>query len=169
MFVEYEEYITGEKFQAAFGWCYCKTDDVVATMGEASYILTHNSDWPVTEEMVSKFPDIMTWIGQNICCERWPLTNQVEVHPIPIGLENDYNGGAKQRKRYLYELSRQNLPEATSLCYHNCGTSHPDRRLAAERFRFESWCTKASGAPFADYCSHLIGHHFIICPRGNGL
>ena len=172
--IQYDEYIWGDKFKEYFtgksGFNYSNNPDVEFVKrtipNDATIIITHNGDTPVNCDLVGNFSNCKYWFGQNIMCV------DDRVFPLPIGLENDYITGQPQRKLILQEKSRtENVP--SRLVYLNCNvnTWKPDRQPAYDYFSRQSWATvrPPNHSNYHAFCDDIKDHHFVICPRGNGL
>lgn len=168
--ISYEEYIWGDKFKNTFEKnvkvSYSNIDFVKKCNQMSEIIITHNGDNSVNDENISHFLNLKYWFGQNV------MTSDDRVIALPIGLENDYINGQPQRKKILYEKTKQNK-KAKNLVYLNCSiTTHKlDRQGAYDYFSTKKWCTtKQHGTlNYNSYVDDILDHHFSICPRGNGL
>ncbi len=168
--ISYDEYIWGDKFKQHFSSnpkCVYSNIDFVKTCNKnARVVVTHNGDNPVNDDNLSHFTNLHIWFGQNV------MTTDNRVTSLPIGLENDYIAGQPQRKKILFEKSKENK-QANKLVYLNCsiGTYRPDRQTAYDYFSNKTWCTvKPHGSlDYHGYTNDILDHNFSICPRGNGL
>lgn len=169
--IEYKDYIWGDKFKNYFinfnNLIYSNINDVLNHINSKDKILiTHNGDNGATKEILNKFTNIKIWFAQNV------LTNNKNIIPIPIGLENDYIKGQPERKHILYNKSKNNkIPK--KMVYLNCSIStyRKDRESAYNYFLNKNWCTlkKHGCVNYSTYCDDILDHHFVISPRGNGL
>ena len=166
--INFDEYIWGDKFKAEFkSDLYCNIDFVCDRLPKTNkVVITHNGDNPVSCDKVNYFSHLTSWFGQNVMCD------DNRVHPLPIGLENDYIGGSPERKKRLHAISNINrIP--TKLVYLNCsiGTHRLDRQGAYDWFGDKKWTTAVSHGTrnYGTYCTDIQDHEFCICPRGNGL
>jgi hypothetical protein len=177
----YEDLICGNKFKAAYRGMrpyYADSYQVEARVPTtAECIVTHNGDRAITPDLVARYPRLKCWFGQNIEC------NDPRVHPLPIGLENDYNPGQPAKNQRLFELAAAGIAP-TKLAYLNCSiwTFPPDRQPAYAYFGQQPWCTarqhdaEARGIQgssgfegYEAFCRELLEHQFVIAPRGHGL
>lgn len=169
--IKYNDYIWGDKFKNYFinfdNLIFSNIDDVLnyATT-KKEILITHNGDNGATEEILNKLKNIKIWFAQNV------LTNNKKIIPIPIGLENDYINGQPERKKILYDKSKNNKTPK-KLIYLNCntGTHKGDRESAYNCFLNKNWCTskKHGSINYSIYCDDILDHYFVVSPRGNGL
>lgn len=133
-----------------------------------NYILvSHNSDHPAPGNYYEYLNDdkIIAWFAQNVEGPTHP-----KLHPIPIGLENRYNGHGdlsvidKMRDKYA-KLGRWILLYMNI----NVGTSPTERGQVYNYFKDKPYCTVSSPKPYVDYLQDLASSRFVLSPRGNGL
>lgn len=168
--IDYDEYICGDKFKNVFeknlNIVYSKIDFVKKCNPRCKFIITHNGDKPVTDEIINYFPNLKNIFGQNI------MTKSNKAIPIPIGLENDYVKGQPERKKVLFKKSNSNV-QPNRLIYLNCNikTYKNDRQTAYNYFSNVKWCTvdQYNNVKYLDYINNILDHHFCVSPRGNGL
>lgn len=127
-------------------------------------LITHEGDIGVDKKLFDLKPNcISKWYAQNV------EYDHPDLIPIPIGLANDYcpitlkihdlteNVEKKQNKKLLY------INHRSSTCYNS-------RQWIYEYFKTNDWCTvDHPNLTLKEYKSQLDSHHFIICPRGNGI
>jgi hypothetical protein len=148
---------------------FCKTDYIVSLRDVVNQfvprdvpftILTHDSDYAVTNEMTQLFADRpVKWYGMNCSTET--------ASPIPIGVANSYSKGN------LNDFERTVSP--TRLLYvNNRVHNYPDlRQWLYNHFSSKSWATIRVPYEHAGidprYKEELLDHKFVLCPRGNGV
>jgi len=124
-------------------------------------IVTHDSDYCITEEMVNFIQDRpIKWWGIN--CETQ------KANSIPLGIANSYCGITMKSKDFIKSQS------PTKLLYlnHRIETHPVSRAWLYDHFSGKDWCTIRNPYPkgeIAAYRDELLDHKFIICPRGNGI
>lgn len=131
-------------------------------------LITHNSDWNVTEDLYSKKPsNIVHWFAQNVLVDKHDLT------PIPIGFERQ--GLAKDRD-VAGTMNAQLLagrPEKQKWCYLNIspGTNDAERLhvLRSLRWKLHFVTTRTKRVPYTTYVSEMASHRFVVSPPGNGV
>jgi hypothetical protein len=143
-------------------------------------LVTHNGDLPVNDALLNyakTIPNLKKWFGQNIECRQDPL-----VQSIPIGLENDKNFPELEKRRRLKEVIDKEIDHPTSpskLLYLNYSfsTNRSEREGAWQtvtRNVSSSVCTdrcidSAPQAQYGTWLTDVINHHYVLCPRGNGI
>jgi hypothetical protein len=181
-----EEHITGSKFELEMSDTpsvfYQTTDNVrIFLETTARYIkkpfilVTHNSDLPVTDELVwmaKRIPNIKKWFGQNISCSPNDL-----ILSLPIGLENDKWFPELQKRKALYakaQLSSSIRP--TKLLYLNFSfwTNTSERTVAHQILARHDWstdhCREAiEQVGYNNFLDSICSHQYVLCPRGNGI
>ena len=124
-------------------------------------IITHDSDYPVTDELVRAFSDrSVCWWGMN--CE------SEYANPIPIGIANSYCPITLKNDNF----KKNSKPTRLLYLNHRSSTNPDAREWLYSHFKNESWCTVRY--PFSDgaiheYREEMTDHKFILCPRGNGI
>ena len=180
-FIPYEEHICGYRFEKELGGVvYRHTHDVRLFLHKDApelavdiILVTHNSDNPVTDDMVSmlqNLPKISMWFGQNIDCKPHP-----KVFSLPIGLENDHWFPEVAKRKRLVEFSKKNI-SPSKLLYMNFsfGTNIQARHNAYREFVGKNWvtdkCVRAvDQSVYVDWLTDVLQHEYVLCPRGNGI
>lgn len=123
-------------------------------------LITHDSDYPVTDDLTRLFSDRpISWYGMNCC------TNQ--ARGIPIGIANTYCPITMKAR----DFERGN-PSRLLYLNHRVETSPQERGWLYDHFSNKSWCTAKqpySKGEIQKYKDELLDHKFIFCPRGNGV
>ena len=177
-----EEYIFGEKFESEFNlppnFYYCKIDyvwqflNICKNFDYEFTLITHNGDLPVTQQMadfIGNITNLRYWFAQNVECEN------ERIHSIPIGLENTKNFTKYSKKDLLYSYSSKNITPDKLLYANFSFYTNPSERIYChqniKKFKFlTDKCGDNVG--FEDYqiwLSEVLQHHYVICPRGNGI
>lgn len=189
----FSEYIHGDRFAGLADWVFnddasmhdcrfgghdgvvfCCTHyvekifDVMRAQPHRFVLITHNSDWNITEELYGKRPaNLVHWFAQNVLIDKPDLT------PIPIGLERQ--GLAKDRD-VASSMQAQMLagrPEKQSWCYLNISPSTNDAErlhvLRRLRWRIHFVTLRTRRVPYETYVKEMASHRFIVSPPGNGV
>ncbi len=181
--ISFDDFITGNKFidiceetKATF----CKTDFIKRYSNTYRDIfVTHNSDYPITDEMLNIGPKHKYWFAQNKECKK------DSVLPIPIGLENmrtrdshasnfgEYASvvpSALQKAQIIERIGSFHTQKA-GLVYmnFNINTYPQERKKVWDMFSDSTWVNKASSLALEQFYFELASHKFVISPRGNGL
>lgn len=148
---------------------FCKTDYIVALHDVVKEcvprdvpfaVLTHDSDYPVTQEMTQLFADRpVKWYGMNCSTET--------ANPVPIGIANTYCNLTMKGKDFQ-------AASPSRLLYVNHRTENfpMEREWLYPYFSEKTWCTVKQPYPkgeIAQYKQELLDHKFVLCPRGNGV
>ena len=165
--IQYEEYIWGDKFKQINlkDVLFTNIDNAKNLNKKIQYVISHNGDNGVTDELVNMFPNLVKWFGQNI------LTQNSKVIPLPIGLENDYIENSINKKKKIEKISTENII-CSNLLYLNFNIeNHPeDRSTAYLYFKNKTWATcRESNINYDEYIHDISSHHFILSPRGCGI
>ena len=149
---------------------FCKTDyiklfsDVVhkyVPMNIPFSLVTHDSDFSVTDEMVSLFEGRpVKWWGMN--CET------LKANPIPIGIANSYCPITLKDRDFEQSL----FPSRLLYVNHRVQTNPHIRGWLYDHFSQKNWCTVRypyQHDPIQNYKRDLLDHKFVLCPRGNGI
>ena len=178
--INISELIDGDKFEALHNHegkvTYLKTDSAVellkmrASLCPTDHVLiTHNSDLPVSYEMVQtgyKLP--RQWYAQNA------LVRHPKVTPIPIGLE---------RVRWFPHLHKRDIlvkfmgdpnfkPSKLCLANFSLSTNYSKRKAcldACSSFSTVSINTSVQQNPYQFFMEEILNHYFVLCPEGNGI
>lgn len=126
-------------------------------------LITRDSDCPVNQTLFNNKPKCVSkWYAQNVEYDHDDLI------PIPIGLAPEYYDSS-----YLTINSINNTStEKEKLLYinHRIQTYPHDRKWIYEYFTNNEWCTVDNpNLDLEKYKHRLNTHHFILCPRGNGI
>lgn len=176
------DFLTTDKYLAAFPDSYFKTDVLVygqGTMwrGHAHYppsgphdlILAGHSDYPITDDIVNRYP-----------ARHWYCVNKQtsRVHGLPLGLTNNSNEShlhAIYGNTQVMEEVMGQPREMANLCYMNFDvTTYPaERPMVWKMFVNEDWVT--CGRPVSTlegrrwFLTQMRNHWYTLCPRGNGV
>lgn len=177
-------YITGDSFRGVCGWVLDEfgwrnqpglQNCIFVKIGflntfrikyipKSDFILfTHNGDYPVREDDVSKDiasrNNLQRWYGQNVLFEHPKIT------PIPIGLTNrrnpHYSDPRVITKTTKLNLVRDNLVYAN----YNFMTNKKEREYCADQTQVKP----ITGLDFESYLRDLCSSRFVISPNGNGI
>lgn len=126
-------------------------------------LITRDSDCPINQNLFNMKPKcISKWYAQNVEYDHKDLI------PIPIGLAPEYYDSS-----YLTVNSIDNAsPKREKLLYinHRIETCPPYRMWIYDYFTNNEWCTvDRPNLDLENYKHRLNTHHFILCPRGNGI
>jgi hypothetical protein len=131
-------------------------------------IITHNSDFNITEDLYNKKPkNVIKWFSQNVCIEKKDLI------PIPIGLERFFihgKGGSGDIK--LIEEESKKDRNFINLVYLNItiGTNKKEREFVYNKFKQYDWVTTENNRIQFDFFAKKVRNHkFVISPPGNGI
>lgn len=183
-YIEVEDQITEEQFSNMNlpNVFYMKIEQVpyflnviAPKVSEPFCMVTHCGDLPVTESLftaAASFPLMVRWYGQNIDCPPNP-----RLQSIPIGLENDFHNPTVHKRHKLRDAARNSFFDVPSkLAYMNFSfwTSRVYRLECFNCLHEKSWVTNdCHEAVKQDQYDHWISqvrdHHYVICPRGNGI
>lgn len=181
--VPYDEYITGNSFInicEETNQTFCKTDYIIFFSNkQVDVFITHNSDYHITNQIVSLGPKYRRWYTQNK-----DVVND-NIHSIPIGIENtklivsdkSHNGlfssqvnGALYKSQLINKFSNLNLKK-DKLVYlnFNVNTYPIERQYVMDMFKNESWVTHTNNLSIEQFYNEVAQHKFIFSPRGNGV
>jgi len=177
------EFITGNSFIDIAEECdafFCKTDYINQYKNDKTNVLiTHNSDYHITNEVVNNAPKFNYWFAQN------KDVNNSKIISIPIGLENtklrkslkSNNGifssevnGALQKSLLIDKINSYDI-EKNKLVYLNFNTNtYPiERQYVMDMYKNESWVTYTNNLSIEQFYFDFAQHKFIFSPRGNGV
>jgi hypothetical protein len=175
------DYIQGERFiqlQNNEDIYYRHTHEVndffMSPPSKPFVLISHNSDGKITTDPVKYdadarlMPDnLIRWYGQNVdvCDER--------IEPIPIGLENSKWFKRDKKIKKLGEIV-ETKRRVRNLVYLNLNirTNPPERQPIYDMLEDKPYVTVEhgkNGVAFDHYLDNLYNHHFMVCPRGNGI
>lgn len=132
-------------------------------------ILSGHSDFPITDQIVHKYPSAK-WFGinkQTSLCHGLPLgitnnTNESELHPIYGNIDTMLDVVAQPRN--IQNLVYMNF---------SIGTYPHERQMICTMFKEKKWVTYEepinSFEGRKQFLSQIRNHHFVLCPRGNGI
>jgi len=180
-FIPYDEHISGSRFETEIhGVVYRHTHDVnsflrndAPRLNRSIVLVTHNSDNPVTNEMVSllqHLPNISMWFGQNISCSPHP-----KIASLPIGLENDHWFPEVAKRKQLVEFANRGvMPSKLMYMNFSFGTNFSARKAAHGEFADKKWVTDSCvhsvvQSAYTLWLEDVLNHHYVLCPRGNGI
>jgi hypothetical protein len=135
-------------------------------------LITHNSDIPITDEMLDLCPPcINKWFAINAC------TYNPKVVPIPIGLANSYCKITAKAEQ-IRNLPLQVGQPAYLYVNFRSATYKPGARISLDYLKSKKadWITfgdmdgvKTDQNVIQKYLTELVSHKFAVCPRGNGV
>jgi hypothetical protein len=177
-----EDILTSDGFLNAFPAYYFKTDVLVMgrtihwrgrlhepPMGRQLLILAGHSDFPLTDDIVRRYPSVL-WFASN--------TQSNKVRGLPLGITNDTDESPLHRiygnKEIMVEALRQPVVYK-NVCYMNfvIDTFPSVRGPLFEMMKDKPWVTV--GTPVATlegrkaFLQEIRSHKFVLCPRGNGV
>jgi hypothetical protein len=126
-------------------------------------LITHHSDYPITNEMFSKKPQcIKNWFAQNA-----EFSNR-SLFSIPIGIQPPKNGS--KNLKYLKEnvlALRDNKKDFKIYCA--WGDTNKERNDIISKLEHSKMEYTKKIVEFEDYLFNISTHKFVISPPGNGL
>lgn len=132
------------------------------------YLITHNSDWPVDQNIfLSKPNNIKKWFTQNV---NFPHKDLIS---IPIGLENKrWFVDIKKKEKMLDKIKEEK--NIINLVYvnHNINNFPSERIIPYQRLNGTNFATLVNGKNgenFDDYLNNIYNHKFVVSPRGVGI
>ncbi len=142
--------------------------EVIRSQPHQFVLITHNSDWNVTENLYAKKPaNVVHWFAQNV------LVDKSDLSPIPIGLERQ---GLVKERDVAGTMETQMLagrPERQQWCYLNISPSTNDAErlfvLRSLRWRFHFVTSRTRRVSYTTYVSEMASHRFVVSPPGNGV
>lgn len=160
---------------------FCKTDYILndfKTIGKLDHdiiLITGNSDYAITDELCKIMPpNIKRWYAQNC------LTNNENVHPIPMGIENKFDSirsghGISYPDRVSLKeqlLCRDNEIISTKMIYANFEIkTNIKHRSIVKNICVESnhidW--NSPSLSIKDFFNRILDYNMIVCPIGNGV
>jgi hypothetical protein len=138
--------------------------DVIKNIKHEFIVVTHNCDTNVDFEPPA---NVVKWYTQNMDIIR------DNIHPIPIGLENNRWFKDVQKKEKM--LRKVKEPRSIkNLVYMNFSvwTNKREREPIYQLFKNKPWVTTdmgSNGQRFDDFVDNVYNHRFVLCPGGNGL
>ena len=165
---------------------FCKTDflqpllEKLQEHAEPSVLITGNSDYPITDEILHYKPDcIKRWFAQNAETENEIVTG------IPLGIENHEDcvieghgkGWEHAREKVVY-LTKQHIRPAIKNIYANFSLdTHPSRKAVHEICQSQNTITTSVSCnhyeinkrSYKQYVNDILDHRMVVCPRGNGV
>lgn len=131
-------------------------------------LITHHSDYPITEEMfVLKPKCIKKWFALN------PVYHHPDLIPLPLGLKT--HAGYYVEPQYMtewfaYNISRLRQIPKTENIYCNWNTTNLERnKIKAQLDDRGIAYTYDTSLPFNSYIERMSKHKFVISPPGNGI
>ena len=140
----------------------CAAFDIIKNNPSKLFTLvTHNSDMPIR---TCTMPDnLHAWFCQN------RDTEQLRIHALPIGLENEHWFPYKQNVMLTTPKEERAIQSFAQFSR----STHGERNHALNTLRSEVYDVHvgANGnrARHALFCQNLKRYAFCICPRGNGI
>jgi len=183
--IRLEDIITGEKFKGLAGQTYKYYDSKTNLAGwhispiysdteTAAELLSlhHLTTIPATFIFHNSDERFYTNVSRSgkVFTQNLAIPPSLQLHAIPIGLENDRWFPELKKKEKLLSVQGP----AIRLAYLNCnvGTNRAEREPLYELFKDADFVTLKhclNGVGFDQYISDLTDHHFVISPEGNGL
>lgn len=171
------------KFHNGKNVFFCKTDFLPALFQELqdyatpSVLISGNSDYPITNEIVSVAPKcIKKWFGQSM------VSDSPIVQAMPYGIENTVDcllkgHGIGHGRHYKIQMA-ENPPSRSSSrnIYANFSLdTHPIRRKVNNICENKDYITdriakshtQINNTPYQLFISEILDHKMTICPRGN--
>lgn len=137
-----------------------KFKENVDFIGKSVVLITHNSDYSITEKHKSILESdrLLIWLSQNVNYEHYKL------HSIPIGLSNvGYPNGDTG---YFDKVIAMNIPKTKMLhCSYSICTNRDKRNACLN----ETGVAPNRCTDFKDYLPNLAASRFVISPEGNGI
>ena len=186
-FFEYKinisEFITGNSFIDIADKCdafFCKTDYISNYKNnKINILITHNSDYHVTNTVVKNAPKFDYWFAQN------KDTDNNKIISIPIGLENiklrkslksnnslfsSEVNGALHKSLLIDKINSYDIKK-NKLVYlnFNVNTYPTERQYVMNKFKNENWVTYTNNLSIEQFYFDFAQHKFIFSPRGNGI
>ena len=161
---------------------FCKTDflsaefDTIEKLDHDVILITGNSDYSITDELVSIAPkNITKWYAQNA------LSLSPILHPIPIGLENKFISYRDGHGVYYYDRasikekllnSNLSINDANKLIYANFNiyTNYGYRsevKYFCESSNFIHW--EEPSLSLEIFFQKMSEYKMVVCPAGNGV
>jgi len=162
---------------------FCKTDYLLELFSSLknhntpSILITGNSDYPITDELVSTAPPcIYRWFGVSV------TTSNKIVTQLPHGLENTEDcilqghGVGHFRPEKLMIAQNPPVRQSRKEVYANFSlNTHPVRQevnricesLPHVTTRMCSNYLEMDSKPYIQFASEVLDHKMIVCPRGN--
>lgn len=140
----------------------------IAKLNKKVILLTHNSDYNITDALVSKLPEnVIKWYAQNV------NVSNPRIESIPIGLENEIWFPHLRKKEQMLKII-QTPKKHKGLMYvnHNVSTNRTEREAPYQIFKDSSWVKLeygSNGSNFQTYLDNLYNYKFVLCPDGNGI
>lgn len=155
---------------------FCKTDlvglffDEVQDFHEPLRLITHLSDYPITEETFQcRPPCIKKWFAQNVDYQNEDLI------PVPIGLEN-HKGPSKGCfitegfiNNELAAVKEEGNKKRVEVIYVNFSDTHPDRGWKRSAIASHPLALFYKNRNYSDYFRDLSVSKYVASPRGNGI
>jgi hypothetical protein len=165
---------------------FCKTDYLfeyfrfLQEHPHKAVLITGNSDYSITDEMVSKVPScIVKWFAENAD------TTDPRVEGLPIGIENseecilEGHGPGYEHAKQTIELRSKNYDVTpTKSIYANFSVdTHPSRvtvRSLCEEIphittEISQHHSEINNKSYSNYVESILDHKMVVVPRGNGV
>lgn len=147
---------------------YSKTDfiydlfEIIKNINIELKIITSESDIAITKHVFESKPScVKKWFAVNVCYDHEDLI------PIPLGISNG-NCTITLKFSNIEETNEQK----NKLLYinHRISTNSKDRSWIYDCFKTNNWCTVSQpNLSLDNYKKQLSQHHYMMCPRGNGV
>ena len=152
---------------------YVKTDyiagamDILRKRDKPCSIITHNSDYPIGEQLYLKKPEtIKFWYAQNV---DYSDSNLV---PVPLGCENPITPtGYSGNMQVLNNLIEKGIVKDNLVLFNmNINTNVKKRKPAHDYFCGKKWVNYINyGISFDECMLQTARSKYVICPQGNGI
>lgn len=177
-----DDIITSDKYLVSFPKYYYKMDVIMYNKPiiwrnkihnppshHEKIIISGHSDFPVTDQVVRRYP-LAKWFGinkQSSLCHGLPLgitnnTNESSLHSIYGDIDSMLDTVAKPRT--IHNLVYMNF---------SVGTYPHERQMVWNMFKEKKWVTCEEPTNSLEgrkhFLSQIRNHHFVLCPRGNGI
>ncbi len=165
---------------------FCKTDflsslfENLYTHQEPSILITGNSDYLITDDVISHKPKcIKKWFAQNAETENELVTG------IPMGIENHeqciiegHGVGWPHAKKKIELLSNSHMGQPIKNIYANFSLdTHSSRKGVYDICYSQNTITTSVSSnhreinkrSYEQYIDDILDHRMVVCPRGNGV
>ncbi len=141
-------------------------------------LISHNSDGNIVRENARSFDfkysgtfprNVSKWFAQNS-----QIFDEPRLQSIPIGLENDYNYLAKEKKQWILEPINNGdiYKPREKLLYINLNVgTNKEREIPYQIFKTDDKYTVEAGKNgqgFLNYRNQILNHRFVLCVEGGG-
>lgn len=174
-------FLTTDQYLSAFPTNYHKMDvfyhgpthwrgqTAVPPSSEERLIVAGHSDYPLTDEIVNRYP-LATW---------WATNNRsLRGHGLPLGITNDTqesNLHAVYGNTHILTEVANTPRNVQGLVYMNfvIDTYPQERKKVWDMFANKPWVTVGTPVPTLEgrkqFLTDIRNHSYVLCPRGNGV